>query len=52
MTSVRPPLTARDLFSSPESAEPTERLAACTAACKDYADSAIAALHESPRDDR
>jgi hypothetical protein len=52
MTGVRPPLTARDLFSSPESAEATERLAGCTAACKDYAESVFAALHESPREDR
>lgn len=40
-------LTARDVFGTPEAAQAAERLAACTAACEDYAERVFAALHQS-----
>lgn len=38
-------LTARDVFGTPEAAQASKRLASCAAACEDYAERVIAALH-------
>ncbi|MFE7975833.1 Chromate resistance protein ChrB [Streptomyces shenzhenensis] len=45
-------LTARDVFGAPEAAEAGERLRQCTAACEDYAERVIAALHGIAGDTR
>lgn len=41
-------LTARDVFGTPEAEQAAQRLAACTAACEDYAERVIAVLHQTP----
>ncbi|MGP3912647.1 Chromate resistance protein ChrB [Nonomuraea sp. 10N515B] len=41
-------LTARDVFGTPEAEQAAQRLAACTAACEDYAERVFAALHQTP----
>ncbi|MFG1666310.1 Chromate resistance protein ChrB [Streptomyces sp. Y7] len=41
-------LTARDVFGAPEAAEAGERLKVCVAACEDYAERVLAALHQVP----
>ncbi|MER6992592.1 Chromate resistance protein ChrB [Saccharopolyspora hirsuta] len=43
-------LTARDVFGAPEATEAAERLKQCTAACEDYAERVIRALHDSNGD--
>ncbi|MEU5633201.1 Chromate resistance protein ChrB [Streptomyces rishiriensis] len=45
-------LTARDVFGTPEAAEAGERLRQCTAACEDYAERVVAALHQTPEPGR
>lgn len=41
-------LTARDVFGAPEAADAGERLKQCAAACEDYAERVLAALHQVP----
>ncbi|MFC0624589.1 Chromate resistance protein ChrB [Kribbella deserti] len=41
-------LTARDVFGTPEAVEASRRLGECAAACEDYAERVIAALHGTP----
>ena len=41
-------LTARDVFGAPEAAEAGTRLKQCAAACEDYAERVVAALHQAP----
>ncbi|MFJ2717949.1 Chromate resistance protein ChrB [Streptomyces sp. NPDC087437] len=41
-------LTARDVFGTPEAARAGERIKQCVAACEDYAERVLAALHQVP----